>query len=131
MIKILIVEDNPGFRHLLKEFLQESSLSFKLVEANNPIEGLDLFNKNDYNFDFVISDFFLPIQNGNDFLEVVKSHNKSIRCLLISADDNLVSKDYPYVDHFFPKSKANAIVKYLEVHWSAVDLAPMKPPKPK
>jgi two-component SAPR family response regulator len=116
MINILIVEDNVGFRHLLRDLLQESNLKFNLVEVDNPIEGLTQFTKYKYNFDFIISDFFLPIQNGNDFLELVKSHKKNIRCLLISADDSLQSKNYPYVDHFFSKSDVASLVRYLETY---------------
>jgi len=72
MINILLIDDNLGFRHLLKELLKESTLSLNIVEADNPIEGLSQFHKYERKFDFIISDFFLPIQNGNDFLEIVK-----------------------------------------------------------
>jgi CheY-like chemotaxis protein len=116
MINILLVEDNIGFRHLLKEMFNESSLMINLVEANNPLEGLDQMTKYKYNFDFVICDFFLPIQNGNDFLELIKTHNKSIVCILISADESLMSKNFPHFDHFFAKTDAWALVKYLKTH---------------
>ena len=116
MINILLVDDNLSFRHLFRELLSESSLKFKLVEANNPIEGLEQFKNYKYSFDFIICDFFLPIQNGNDFLEVVKSHEKNIICLLISADESLNSKKFKNIDYFFAKSDSSNLVKYLENH---------------
>lgn len=113
MINILFVEDNPGFRHLFKEMLNESSLEFNLVEAINPLQGLELYIKNNCNFDYVICDFFLPIQNGDDFLEVVKSHNKSVICVLISADESVENKKFPHVDKFFAKSDAHLLIQFL------------------
>ncbi len=114
MTNILLVEDNLGFRDLFKEFLKESSMQVKLIEANNPIEGLQLLTKYKYNFDFIICDFFLPIQNGNDFLEIVKSHNKTIKCLLISAEESSYSKKSPNIDKFFTKSDMVSLIKFLE-----------------
>ena len=111
-----MVEDNVGFRNLFKELLSESSLKFRLLEANNPMEGLELLKKHKYNFDYIICDFFLPIQNGNDFLEIVKSHNKNIICLLISSDESLRSKKSPNIDYFFDKSDVMSILKFLETH---------------
>lgn len=114
MINILFVDDNLGFIHLFKELLVESSIRFNLVEASNPLEGLEQFIKYNYNFHYIICDFFLPIQNGTDFLDIVKSHNSTIVCLLISADESLRKKVSPSVDCFFSKSETTAVVKYLK-----------------
>lgn len=116
MVNILLLEDNEGFRHLLKELLKESQVPFNLVEVDNPLDGLNQFKKNNYNFDYIISDYFLPIQNGTDFLEVVKSHNQKIRCFLISADESLRNKNIPHVDQFFIKSEVTSLVKLLKTH---------------
>jgi CheY-like chemotaxis protein len=51
MTNILLVEDNIGFRELFREHLKERSLNVKLIEANDPIEGLQLLTKYKYNFD--------------------------------------------------------------------------------
>lgn len=116
MLNILLVEDNAGFRNLLKELFNESILKFRLFEANDPIEGLQLLKNQNYNFDYIICDFFLPIQNGNDFLEIVKSHNKNIICLLVSSDVSLRSKKAPGIDYFFDKHDVTSILKFLETH---------------
>ncbi|NOT79775.1 MAG: response regulator [Bacteriovoracaceae bacterium] len=114
MTNILLVEDNLGFRELIREHLVESNLKVRLIEANNPIEGLQLLTKHKYNFEFIICDFFLPIQNGTDFLDIAKSHNKSIKCLLISADEYLKNKSSPNIDKFFVKSDVESLIKYLQ-----------------
>jgi len=120
VITILLVEDNSGFRELFKEFLKESSLQVKLIEAINPIEGLQILEKQKYNFDFIICDYFLPIQNGNDFLEIVKGHNRSIKCILISAEEISHSKHLPNVDKFFTKSDIDSLITYLEFNMLSV-----------
>lgn len=114
MTNILLVEDNLGFRELIREHLVDSNLKVRLIEANNPIEGLQLLMKHKYNFEFIICDFFLPIQNGIDFLDIAKSHNKSIKCLLISADEYLKNKNSPNIDKFFVKSDVESLIKYLQ-----------------
>lgn len=116
MINILIVDDNSGIREVLKDLLKESSLRFNVVEAENPIDALNLFKKHNYDFDYIICDFFLPIQNGTDFLEVVKSHKKNIKCFLMSSDDSLEERSFNHVDCFFDKSDLGKIVKKLELH---------------
>lgn len=110
-----IIDDNSGFRDLLRELLGETKLLFNLVEADNPIEALELFKKFNHNFDFIVCDFFLPIQNGNDFLELVKSYNHNISCYLMSADDSIDKQKFSYVDRFFVKSSPSEIIKQIEL----------------
>lgn len=117
MLNILIIDDNAGFRELLREMLSETKLHFNLAEASDPIEALEEFKKYNYNFDYVLCDFFLPIQNGNDFLEMVKSYNKNITCFLMSGDNLVERKNQSYVDHFFDKTRPDAIVKKIELQY--------------
>lgn len=114
MINILMIDDNTAYIYYFRELLKESSLKFNLVEASNPLEGLEKFNKFLYLFDYIICDYYLPIQNGQDFLEIVKSHNVNILCLLISADDSLRPKSLRFIDNFFGKTNSEKIVEYLE-----------------
>jgi len=114
MINILLIEDNLGFRELLKELFRERSIKVNLIEAENPIEGLKKFSKYEHDFDFIICDYFLPVQNGNDFLEIVKSHKPNITCILMSAEEGLKKKQLPYVDHFFFKEQISDLISYIQ-----------------
>jgi CheY-like chemotaxis protein len=120
MLNILIIDDNSGFIELLRELLGETKIVFNLVEANNPIEALEKFKKFNHNFDFILCDYYLPIQNGNDFLEIVKSHNKNITCFLMSADDGLDLRNFSFVDHFFTKENPEKIIKQLQLQYFLV-----------
>ncbi len=116
MINILLVEDNQGFRELLKELFKERSIKANVVDAENPIEALKNFSKYEQDFDYIICDYFLPVQNGNDFLEIVKSHKPGVTCILMSADESLKKKQLPYVDIFFFKEQINELIKYIQNH---------------
>jgi len=116
MINILLIEDNVGYRELFKAHLGDTSLKYNLVEVDNPIDGLEKLCNYRGNFQIVICDFFLPIQNGSDLLEIVQSHNKKTICLLISADPSFATKKLPYVDHFFPKTETLALVNFLKTY---------------
>jgi PAS domain S-box-containing protein len=58
--KILIVEDNPDNRFLIKAFLQKKDYSFEMAE--NGLEALEKFNKNSY--DLILMDIQMPEMNG-------------------------------------------------------------------
>ena len=114
MINILLIEDNIGYRELFRDLLSETSLKFNLIEADNPIQGLEKINSYHNDFQIVICDFFLPIQNGSDFIEVVHSHSKKIIFLLISADPSFANKKLPHVDYFFPKADTKSLINFLK-----------------
>ncbi len=58
--KILIVEDDPNFGSILKDYL--SLNEYDIVLAKNGIEGYEKF-KND-NFDLCILDVMMPFKDG-------------------------------------------------------------------
>ena len=53
MLKILLIDDNSGFRDLVKETLLESRLKFTLVEGVDPIDGLKQITKHQFHFDYL------------------------------------------------------------------------------
>lgn len=112
MKTILIVDDNKDFCSVFKELY--SGKKYKIIEAHNPLSALEHFNKNNFEIDIVVCDFYLPIQNGNDFLEIVKKKSPNVKCLLISADDDIKERKFPYVDNTFSKFDLDEIKNYLD-----------------
>jgi YesN/AraC family two-component response regulator len=74
---------------------------------------LESFNKN--NIDIVVCDFFMPVQNGNDFLEIVKKNKPSTKCLLVSGDVQIKNRKFAYVDSIFSKLDLNELIVYVKV----------------
>lgn len=111
MKTILIVDDNAEFRGILKDLFKEGTSNYKFIESSNPIEALDTFHNKE--IDIVLCDFFLPVQNGNDFLEIVKKNRPAIKCLLVSGDSQVRERRYAYVDSTFSKLDLNELIIYL------------------
>lgn len=58
--RILLVEDDPNFGSILKEYLMINS--YEVVLAKNGIEGFEKFKKED--FDLCLLDVMMPYKDG-------------------------------------------------------------------
>lgn len=86
--RILIVEDSPLYRKILKDLLEESG--YEVVLMPNGKEGLDFLEKGGM-VDLIISDIEMPIMNGWDFSTKVRSSNKKFSKIPIIAVSTKVS----------------------------------------
>lgn len=116
-VHILLVEDNQGDILLTTEALEESKIINTLSVVQNGKEALDyLFKKEPYQQtktpDLILLDINLPLKNGHEVLEVIKSDpdKKHIPVIMLttSSSEKDISKAY--------KQHANCyITKPLEV----------------
>ena len=93
IIKLFLIEDNPGDARLMKELLLEiSTVKFEVTHAGNLTDALNQVSKN--NFDIIISDLTLPDSSGIDtFLKLHSiAHNIPIIMLTGFDDDELVTR---------------------------------------
>jgi CheY-like chemotaxis protein len=83
---ILIVDDEPSFRLLLRSVLKE--LGYEVVQAENGEDGLKKLNEN--KVDFIISDIYMPIMDGIRFNRSVRSMPEyaNVPFLFMSAFDD-------------------------------------------
>ena len=79
--KILIVEDDPNFGSILKDYL--SLNEYDIVLAKNGIEGYEKF-KND-NFDLCILDVMMPFKDGFTLAKEIREKNDSIPIIFLTA----------------------------------------------
>ncbi len=119
MKKILIVEDDKILAKALK--LKLTSVGFSVSNASNGEEGLELLNKE--KFDFIICDLIMPKMDGFTFLEKLRGKKIEIPVLVLTnlgqkEDKDRVRQFKPV--KFFVKSDiaiskvANYIVNFLE-----------------
>jgi CheY-like chemotaxis protein len=73
-LDILIVEDEPFQREMLRDFLTNEGQ--RVTEAENGEKALRLLSGN--SFDLVLLDFRMPGMNGLDVLREVKRLNPAI-----------------------------------------------------
>ena len=88
MINILIVEDDAKLNRIVCDYLSNSGYNVK--GCLNPNEAYDIMYSNIY--DLIISDIMMPEIDGFEFAETVRSLNKIIPILFMTARDDIVSK---------------------------------------
>ncbi|MFB6196813.1 MAG: response regulator, partial [Halobacteriaceae archaeon] len=69
-IKVLHVDDEPGFADTVSEFLEREDDRITVETAREAEAGLDALDETE--FDCIISDYEMPGQNGIEFLETVR-----------------------------------------------------------
>ncbi len=105
-MKILLVEDNPGDRRLIREYLESSSLrEAALHEVASGEEALAVLEKE--RFHIVLLDLGLPSSQGLATLEIFKAFAKKLPLIVLTglADQQMASlalkmgaQDYLYKD---------------------------------
>ncbi len=105
MSKILVVDDEPGIRSMLQDFLESD---YDVITSANAEEALEEVKSN--NFDLVISDINMPGMKGYLLLEKVRQISPDTKTILITAYNvdeyirlarthgicNIVSKTAPF-----------------------------------
>ena len=71
--KILLVEDEPNFGAVLKNYLELSK--YQVRWCKNGIEGLQAFKAG--TFDLCILDVMMPEKDGFTLAKEIKSHNEN------------------------------------------------------
>lgn len=70
MIKILVVDDDPHIRELIKVFLRDEG--FDLYEANDGVQALSIFES--LKVDLVILDIMMPNMDGWELCRELRKH---------------------------------------------------------
>jgi len=71
--KILIIDDSPSIRTIVRLYLMGRSLDF--MEASDGAQGLQLAAE--HGVDLVIADFNMPVMNGIDFVRNLRAHEQA------------------------------------------------------
>lgn len=79
--KILLVEDDPNFGTVLKDYL--GLYDYNVTHAKDGIEGLIEFKNND--FDLCILDVMMPRKDGFSLASDIRSTNKEIPIIFLTA----------------------------------------------
>ena len=83
-VRILIVDDEPGIRALLREILLEDldSTTCPIVEAPDGKVALDLLGQRE--FDIVVTDIKMPLVDGLTLLQEVKKRYPRIEVIVMT-----------------------------------------------
>lgn len=84
-MKILVVDDMVTMRRIVKTVLKQLGFA-NVVEAENGEDGLQKLRSD--NFQFVVSDWNMPVMTGIDMLRAIRADEKlkSIPVLMVTAE---------------------------------------------
>jgi signal transduction histidine kinase/DNA-binding response OmpR family regulator len=106
-LTVLYVEDDEMTREMYSEFL--SSVVGKLIIAKNGAEGLEAYNK--HHPDIIITDIMMPVMDGLEMLKQVRTSNKTIPAIILSAVEASDSLNQSGVVRHASKSLSRAKLK--------------------
>jgi DNA-binding NtrC family response regulator len=81
MQRILVIDDEPSIRELLKDFF--TGRGFEVVTSQDGEAALNLLKEN--KFDLLLLDLMMPGMNGMDVLREIASENLTIPSIMITA----------------------------------------------
>ena len=87
MSKILIIEDEAAIRRVLVKILSEENTNYKVSEAEDGLQGIELINKED--FDLILCDIKMPKMDGIEVLMASKKIKPEIPIVMISGHGDL------------------------------------------
>ena len=79
--KILLVEDDPNFGTVLKDYLTMND--YNVVHAKNGMEGFEKFKKDDY--DLCILDVMMPYKDGFTLAKEIREKNQDVPIIFLTA----------------------------------------------
>ncbi|MDP6342117.1 MAG: response regulator [Alphaproteobacteria bacterium] len=89
MSQILIIDDDSGYRVVLRDLLEDSG--HQVTEAEDGARGIDLLKAKEAAFDLIITDVVMPGDSGIEVIKESRNHCPSAKLLAISGG----SEDLP------------------------------------
>ena len=71
MARILVIEDDQVFRHLVCTYLRH--IGYDVLTASNGLEGVEVFRSCPDLIDLVLTDLRMPLMTGNDAVRQIWS----------------------------------------------------------
>lgn len=90
MKRILVIDDEPEIRELLKDKLERSG--YEIVTASDGNEGVKLFRKNPT--DLIITDIIMPEKEGVEVIQELHSEYPKVKIIAISGGGQHTSMQF-------------------------------------
>ncbi|RQG93016.1 response regulator [Natrarchaeobius halalkaliphilus] len=87
-IDILHVDDNHNIGTLVAEFLRRENGSFEIRTETHPADALEAIDRDDADFDCVVSDYEMPGMNGLELLEELRKRYSDLPFILFTGKGN-------------------------------------------
>lgn len=80
MIDVLIIDDDAGFRSMLRDMLEE--LDCRVIESRDGVNGIERLGG--VNVDLVFTDILMPNQDGLETIQEVRRRRPGVQIIAIS-----------------------------------------------
>ena len=105
MSKIYLVDDQPISNFITKKLLELEGINENVRDFTDPQEALSLVV--DEEDALVFLDLNMPVMNGWDFLDAIKTRNSKLRIIILTSSTSMVdqekAKEYPCVIKYMVK----------------------------
>ncbi len=121
-ILILLVDDEETIRAIYGAILE--NMGYRVLTASNGAEGVALFQKHIAEIALVITDFNMPVMNGDVFARIIRPLNPAIKILVISGAVSSAQTTDPHSESYAdallakpisPKALLDSVAKFLPV----------------
>jgi PAS domain S-box-containing protein len=83
-IRVLHVDDDPKFRDMTAEFLNQEADLFEILEASSAAEARERLHEHAAGIDCIVSDYDLPDRTGVELLETVRAEYPDLPFVLFT-----------------------------------------------
>ncbi|MBU0681011.1 MAG: response regulator [Proteobacteria bacterium] len=90
MKKILIIDDEPLVRNVLKTMLEKAG--YEVKEASNGDDGIHLFHT--FSPQLIITDIVMPVKNGIEVIMEIRETNPTVKFIAISGGGYVPADKY-------------------------------------
>ena len=90
MAKILLIDDDDAFRETLKEMLERAE--HVVIDVPDGRQGIKTYEA--HSFDLVISDIFMPEEDGIGVLNALKKKGNQTKIIMISGGGTIAPGQY-------------------------------------
>ncbi len=84
---IAIIDDEADLVDLFQEILESDG--FKVRAFTDPIQAYNHIQKNPNDYDLILSDYRMPVMNGNELCTKLMRINSEVKVILMSAYENI------------------------------------------
>jgi DNA-binding response OmpR family regulator len=89
-LQVLAIDDEPEILEIIRETLEPEG--YDVLTANNPKEGLRVFQENARGIQLVLLDYLMPEMTGDMVYEHLQSIDPGVRVLLLTACGDEVAR---------------------------------------
>lgn len=82
---IMIVDDDIDVINLFKRELAKREIYTDVIAASDPVQALEKFYEYKNNISVVVTDYFMPIEDGLELASIIKQNKSSIQLFVLTA----------------------------------------------